>query len=106
MREEFWKRVKVPGKNEELNFNLEKAGRVADYYEFAEVMLRDALEREESSGGHFRDEFQTPEGEALRDDEKFAHVSVWEHKGVDQAPVMHKEQLEFEFVQPTTRSYK
>ena len=106
MRAEFWKRVKVPGTNEELNFNLEKAGRVADYFEFAEVMLRDALAREESSGGHFREEFQTPEGEALRDDKNFAHVSVWEHKGVDQPPTMHKEQLEFEFVEPTTRSYK
>ncbi len=106
MREEFWKRVKVPGSNEELNFNLEKAGRVADYFDFAEVMLRDALAREESSGGHFREEFRTPEGEALRDDEKFAHVSVWEHEGVGAPPTMHKEPLEFEFVQPTTRSYK
>lgn len=106
MREEFWKTLKVPGSGEEFNLNLEQAGRVADYYDFAEVMFRDALAREESSGGHFRDEFQTPEGEALRDDENFSHVSVWEYVGADKAPTMHKEELSFEFVTPTTRSYK
>ena len=106
MRETFWRELKVPGTGEEFNLNLEEAGRIADYYEFAELMFRDALAREESSGGHFREEFKTPEGEALRDDEGFTHVSVWEHEGPDREPTMHKEELSFEFVTPSTRSYK
>ncbi len=104
MREEFWKTLKVPGTSKEFNFNLERAGRIADYYEFAELMFRDALTREESCGGHFREEYQTEEGEAVRDDENFTHVAVWEH--TDGAPVRHEEQLDFEFVKPSTRSYK
>ena len=104
MREEFWRTVKVPGTSKEFNFNLEKAGRVADYFEFAEMMFRDALTREESCGGHFREEYQTPDGEAVRDDERFSHVAVWEH--TDGEPVRHQEELSFEFVQPSTRSYK
>ena len=106
LREEFHDGVKVTGAREELNFTLEKAGRVADFLEHAEVMCRDAAARQESCGGHFREEYQTPEGEAVRDDEGQAHVSVWEYQGRDQAPVMHKEDLSFEFVTPTTRSYK
>jgi succinate dehydrogenase / fumarate reductase flavoprotein subunit len=106
LREEFWRDVSVLGDNEEFNMSLERAGRVADYMEFAELMCRDALERRESCGGHFREEFQTPDGEAQRDDEKYCHVSVWEHQGDDRAPVMHKEPLAFEFVQLAQRSYK
>ena len=106
LRAEFWDDVKVPGEGTDLNQELEKAGRVADHFELAEVMCRDALEREESCGGHFREEHQTDEGEALRDDENFRHVTVWEFKGADEEPVAHKEQLEFENVQLTQRSYK
>jgi succinate dehydrogenase / fumarate reductase flavoprotein subunit len=89
-----------------MNQTLETAGRVADFLEFAEVMCRDALVREESCGGHFREEHQTGEGEAKRDDERFAHVSVWEHKGEGREPVMHKEPLVYENVHLATRSYK
>jgi len=106
MRHEFWDDVKVPGDGTDLNQELEKAGRVADHFELAEVMCRDALEREESCGGHFREEHQTAEGEALRDDENFRHVTVWEFKGVDKESVAHTEKLEFENVQLTQRSYK
>ncbi|MFH1686615.1 MAG: fumarate reductase/succinate dehydrogenase flavoprotein subunit [bacterium] len=106
IREEFWQNVLVPGKNEELNQSLEKAGRVADFLEFAEVMCHDALQREESCGAHFREEYQTPEGEAMRNDKKFAYVSAWEHTGVGKAPELHKEELEFENVKLATRSYK
>ncbi|HKU44738.1 MAG TPA: fumarate reductase/succinate dehydrogenase flavoprotein subunit [Polyangiales bacterium] len=106
LREEFWQNVRVPGSGTELNQNLEKAGRVADFLEFGELMCTDALQREESCGGHFREEHQTPDGEAKRDDSRFMYVAAWEWKGVDQAPVMHKEQLEFEYVKPTQRSYK
>ncbi len=106
LRQEFWRNVRVLGDNESLNQSLEKAGRVADFLEFAELMCRDALIREESCGGHFRLEYQTPEGEALRDDERFAHVAVWEYRGPDQEPVRHIEPLEFEFVELATRSYK
>ena len=106
LREEFWKNVNVPGENEELNSALEKAGRVADFLEFGELMCRDALHRNESCGGHFREEHQTPEGEAKRNDEAFTYVAAWEFKGVGEIPVLHKEQLEFEFVHPSTRSYK
>jgi len=106
LRAEFWENVKVPGSGEELNQELEKAARVADFLELAELMARDALTREESCGGHFREEYQTEEGEALRDDEKFQHVAVWEYKGDDAEPVRHVEPLVFEKVKPTKRSYK
>ena len=90
------------------NFNkdLEMAGRVADYLELGELMARDALERRESCGGHFREEYQTPEGEAVRDDAGFTHVAAWEHLGDTVAPARHQEALDFEFVTPSTRSYK
>jgi succinate dehydrogenase / fumarate reductase flavoprotein subunit len=106
LRAEFWADVKVPGDETDLNQELEKAGRVADHFELAELMCRDALEREESCGGHFREEHQTEEGEALRDDENFRHVTVWEYKGADEEPVAHREELEFENVQLTQRCYK
>jgi succinate dehydrogenase / fumarate reductase flavoprotein subunit len=106
LRQEFWSSVAVTGGNEELNVALEKAGRVADFLEFAELMCRDALEREESCGGHFREEHQTPEGEARRDDERFCHVAAWEWKGEGQAPVRHVEPLSFDYVKPAQRSYK
>mgnify|MGYP003824660989 FL=1 len=106
IREEFWKNVVVTGKNEDLNQSLEKAGRVADFLELAELMAFDALHREESCGGHFREEYQTPEGEAQRDDERFAYAAAWEHQGDGQAAVLHREELTFEVVTPTQRSYK
>ena len=106
IREEFWKNVNVLGQNEELNQSLEKAGRVADFLEFGELLCRDALERRESCGGHFREEFQTEEGEAKRDDEHFAYVSAWEYSGDLAAPVLHKETLDFENVHLAQRSYK
>jgi succinate dehydrogenase / fumarate reductase flavoprotein subunit len=106
LREEFWQNVTVPGSGAELNQSLEKAGRVADFLEFGELLCRDALEREESCGGHFRVEHQTPDGEALRDDEKFCYVSAWEYRGDGAAPLLHKEPLEFENVHLSTRSYK
>lgn len=106
IRREFWENVNVPGSGDDLNQSLEKAGRVADFLEFAEVMVRDALHRGESCGGHFREESQTEDGEALRDDEHFAYVAAWEFKGADAEPVLHKETLEFEEVQMTQRSYK
>ena len=91
LREEFWRNVNVPGSDAELNQALEKAGRVADFLEFAELMCTDALHREESCGGHFREEYQTPDGEAQRDDSRFAYAAAWEFKGVGNAPVLHKE---------------
>jgi succinate dehydrogenase / fumarate reductase flavoprotein subunit len=106
LREEFWENVIVPGQNEELNQSLEKAGRVADFLEFAELMCIDALERNESCGAHFREEYQTPEGEPLRDDLNFCHVAAWEFTGVGKPPTLHKEPLEFEFIPLTQRSYK
>jgi succinate dehydrogenase / fumarate reductase flavoprotein subunit len=106
LREEFWKNVTVLGKNEELNQSLEKAGRVADFLELAELMCVDALERKESCGGHFREESQTPEGEALRDDKNFSYVAAWEFKGDRQAPQLHKEPLKFETLELAQRSYK
>jgi succinate dehydrogenase / fumarate reductase, flavoprotein subunit len=106
LREEFWQNVSVPGAPNNLNKNLEYAGRVADYLEFAELLAKDALERTESCGGHFREESQTPDQEARRDDQHFSHVSAWEFRGVGQAPVLHKEPLAFEYVKPTQRSYK
>jgi succinate dehydrogenase / fumarate reductase flavoprotein subunit len=106
LREEFWNDVRVPGSAADLNQSLEKAGRVADFMEFAEVMCHDALTRDESCGAHYRVEHTTEDGEAKRDDEHFAFSSVWEFKGVGEAPVLHKEPLEFENVQLSTRSYK
>lgn len=106
LRDEFWSDVKVTGTNEELNIELEKAGRVADFLEFGELLCTDALERTESCGGHFREESQTPDGEAKRDDENFCHVSAWEFTGVGNRPTLHKEPLEFENVHLATRSYK
>ena len=106
LKAEFWSDVRVTGEGAELNQELEKAGRVADFFELAELMCRDALERNESCGGHFREESQTEEGEALRDDENFTNVTVWEYTGEDSEPVAHTEDLVFETVQPTQRSYK
>ena len=106
LREEFWKDVKVTGDDKTYNPELDKAGRVADFFELGELMMRDALEREESCGGHFREEYQTQEGEALRDDENYTFASTWEFKGIDKPPVLHKEDLNFETVTPTQRSYK
>ncbi|MCM4081549.1 fumarate reductase/succinate dehydrogenase flavoprotein subunit [Paractinoplanes hotanensis] len=107
LRDEFWLRVKVPGTGEQLNQNLEKAGRVADFFELAELMCIDALHRRESCGGHFRGESQTPDGEALRHDDEFSYVAAWEYATGDSGkPTLHKEQLEFEYVHPSTRSYK
>jgi succinate dehydrogenase / fumarate reductase flavoprotein subunit len=106
LRDEFWHSVSVPGSQDNLNQSLEYAGRVGDYLEFAELLALDALERRESCGGHFREESQTPEGEALRDDANFSYVAAWEFKGVGQRPEVHKEPLEFEEVHPTQRSYK
>ena len=106
LREEFWKNVKVTGSGEELNQNLEHAGRVADFLEFAELLCLDALHREESCGGHFRVEHQTEDGEAKRDDANFAYVAAWEFKGADKKPELHKEPLVCEEVHLATRSYK
>ena len=106
LREEFWKNVKVSAEGENFNQSLEKAGRVADFMEFADLLVYDALVRDESCGAHFREEHQTPEGEALRDDENFSHVSAWEFTGVGQTPVLHKEALSFENVHLAQRSYK
>ncbi len=106
LREEFWSNLKVVGSGTELNQTLEKAGRVADFLELGELMCRDALAREESCGGHFREEHQTPEGEARRDDQRFTHASAWEWKGDGEVHTLHKEALSFEYVKPTQRSYK
>jgi succinate dehydrogenase / fumarate reductase flavoprotein subunit len=118
IREEFWQNVRVTGSGEGLNMELEKAGRVADFIEFAEMMCLDAREREESCGGHFREEHQYTEadpevqsgylspGEAKRDDANYCHVSAWEFKGVGETPVHHKEELKWETVKPSVRSYK
>jgi succinate dehydrogenase / fumarate reductase flavoprotein subunit len=105
LRTAFWHDLRLPDTSEELNQSLERAGRLADYYELAEVMCRDALDRRESCGAHFREEHQTPDGEAKRDDERFAHVSVWEHRGDDAPPALHTEPLRFEAVSPEVRSY-
>jgi succinate dehydrogenase / fumarate reductase flavoprotein subunit len=106
IRERFWKDVRVLGSGDTLNQSLEKAGRVADFLEFAEVLTWDALTRDESCGAHYRSEHTTDEGEAKRDDDNFAFVSVWEHKGVGEKPELHKEPLTFENVKLSTRSYK
>ncbi len=106
LRKRFWEEVKVPGSGADVNQSLELAGRVADFLELGELMCRDALERGESCGGHFREEWQTPEGEAMRDDEKFCHVAAWEYTGEDSVPNRHVEELKFENVHLATRSYK
>jgi len=106
LRERFWSEVCVPGSGATLNQSLEKAGRVADFLEFAEVMCHDALARDESCGAHYRSEHTTPDGEAKRDDERFSFSSVWEFAGVGETPALHREPLVFENVQLSTRSYK
>ena len=106
LREEFWNNAKVTGTADSFNQALEKAGRVADFLEFAEVMCYDALDRAESCGGHFREEYQTEEGEALRNDKDYSYVAAWEYQGVGEKPKLHKEPLEFEYVKLATRSYK
>src|SRR5262249_2693807 len=106
LRPEFWHNVSVPGRPDNLNQSLEYAGRVADYLEFAELLMLDALDRRESCGGHFREESQTPDNEALRDDANYSYVAAWEFTCVGKAPVLHKEPLVFEEAHPTRRSYK
>ena len=106
LREEYWRNVTVPGSGDDLNQNLEKAGRVSDFLELAELMCIDARERNESCGGHFREEFQTPDGEAQRDDEHYAYVAAWGYRGPDEVPELTKEPLEFHTVHPSQRSYK
>ncbi len=106
LKEEFWNNLKIPGRTDTINPELEKANRLADFIEIGDLMARDALQRNESCGGHFREEYKTPEGEALRDDKNFTFVGAWEYKGEDNAPEMHKEDLQFEFVEVKTRNYK
>jgi len=106
LREELWHNVNVPGSGDDLNKNLEMAGRLADFLDLGELMARDALNREESCGGHFREEHQTDEGEALRNDRKFTYVAAWEYRGQDKEPQLHKEELKFDRVKPSQRSYK
>jgi succinate dehydrogenase / fumarate reductase flavoprotein subunit len=106
LRDEFWTNLNVPGSAEDLNQSLEKAGRVADFFELAELMCIDARERNESCGGHFREEYQTPEGEALRDDERYSYVAAWGYRGYGNFPELSREPLEFEYVHPSQRSYK
>ena len=105
LKKEFWSNVKIPGSINEFNPELDKAGRVADFIELGELMCIDALERNESCGGHFREEYQTPEGEALRDDANYMYVAAWEYKGDEQWEVF-KEELNYEVVKPSQRSYK
>jgi len=105
LRDEYWRSVRVPGTGQELNQSLERAGRVADYFDLAELMCRDALARDESCGTHFREEYQTAEGEAMRNDEDFAYVAAWEFSDAD-VSTMHQENLEFNNVPPSQRSYK
>jgi succinate dehydrogenase / fumarate reductase flavoprotein subunit len=106
LRDDFWRDVSVPGTPDNQNQTLEYAGRVADYLEFAEALAIDALHRAESCGGHFREESQTADGEAKRDDEHFSYSAAWEFTEVGKPPVLHKESLEFEYVHPTQRVYK
>ncbi len=106
LKKEFWSDVKVTGTTDGVNTELEKASRVADFIELGELMARDALTRPESCGGHFREESQTEENEAKRDDENYAHSAVWEFKGEGSEPTRHKEELKFEYVPLTQRSYK
>jgi succinate dehydrogenase / fumarate reductase flavoprotein subunit len=106
IRAEFYENLTVPGSGADLNQSLEKAGRIADFLELGELLCRDALARDESCGCHFREEHQTPEGEAARDDEAFSHVAAWEYVGEGVEPRRHREELTFEFVKPSQRSYK
>ena len=106
LREDFWKNVKVTGTADSKNAELEKAGRVADFLELGELFAKDALHRNESCGGHFREEYQTEEGEALRDDENFRYVAAWEYKGQPSDAALHKEELIFNNIELKTRSYK
>ena len=106
LKEDFWKDLKIPKEKHTVNQELEKAGRVADFIELSELMAKDALSRNESCGGHFREDFQTDEGEALRDDSNYTYVSAWEYKGKDEEPIMHKENLIFENINLSKRSYK
>ena len=106
LRADFWQNLRVPGTAAHVNTELEKAGRVADYLELAELMCYDALTRDESCGAHFREEYQTAEGEAQRRDDAYQFVSVWGYAGTDEEPVLHREDLEFETIQPSVRSYK
>ena len=106
LRDRFWREVYVGGRDEDFNQSLERAGRVADFFEFAELMCVDALHREESCGGHFREEFQTPEGEARRDDARFTYAAAWGFTGVGAAPKLHQEPLAFSHVHLAQRSYK
>jgi len=106
LKEEFWKDLNIPGKAGELNMELEKAGRVADYFELAELLITDALNRKESCGAHFREEYQTPDGEALRNDREYTYVAAWEYAGEGKPHILHKEELKFEEVEMKVRSYK
>jgi len=106
LRQEFWRDVLVPGRRDEFNPELEKAWRVADFLELGQLMCEDALHRNESCGGHFREEYQTPDGEALRDDENFMYVGAWKWTGEDAKPELHKEPLVYEEVKVAQRSYK
>jgi len=106
LQQEFWQDLNVPGTADELNMELEKAGRVADYFELTQLLITDALNRKESCGAHFREEYQTPDGEALRNDQEYAYVAAWEYAGEDKAHILHKEELKFEEVEMKVRSYK
>jgi succinate dehydrogenase / fumarate reductase flavoprotein subunit len=106
LRDEFWHNIRIPGANHDLNQELEKAQRVADFLELAELLAQDALHRQESCGGHFREEYQTAENEALRDDEHFSYAAAWEFRGVGMPSMLHKEPLTFEYAKPSQRSYK
>ncbi len=106
LKEEFWMHVNIPGELNDMNQELQKASRLADFIELGDLMARDGLHREESCGGHFRDEYQTGEGEALRNDKDFTYVSAWEYKGDDKEPAMHKEDLNFEYIEVKQRNYK
>ena len=106
LQKEFWNDIRVMGTDKELNQTLEKANRLSDFLELAELIVIDALHREESCGGHFREEYQTAEGEALRNDEQFAYVAGWQYAGFEGKPVLHKEPLTFEFIKFAQRSYK
>ena len=105
LRKQFWSDVRVPGTADGLNQELEKAGRVADFLELGELFARDALERNESCGGHFREEYQTEEGEAVRDDKGYTHVAAWEYTGEPSEAILHKEELNYENIELKTRSY-
>ena len=105
LRQEFWCNLKLSGTADNMNQDLEHAGRVADYLEFGELLIRDALDRDESCGAHFREEHQSPDGEALRDDEDYSYVAAWEYKGDNQPEELHKEELVWDEVHPTQRNY-